>query len=102
MQKEGRLMFVLTGYFELILPYSLSLKDKRKIIQSIIAKHRKRFNISICEIDYHDLWQRTKIGFSAVSSKSHDLENIVEAINNHLDFISEIEISCFEYDLIKH
>ena len=94
-------MLILTGHFELILPYSSSLKEKRKIIQSIIGKQRKRFNISICEIEYHDLWQRTKIGFAAISSQNRDLENIVQSLQNHLDSLSEAEISRFEYDILK-
>ncbi|MDR1615589.1 MAG: DUF503 domain-containing protein [Syntrophomonadaceae bacterium] len=94
-------MFILTGYLELILPYSASLKEKRKIIQSIIARNRKRFNISICEVDYHDLWQRTKIGFAAISGSKNDLETIVKAVRWSLDYYSEIEVSAFEYDLTK-
>jgi len=46
-----------------------SLKEKRRIVKSIIAKIRNRFNCSVAETDYQDLWQRTKITVCVVSNE---------------------------------
>ena len=59
-------MIVLYGRMEVFLPYASSLKDKRQIVQSLIDRLRKRFSISVIEVDNHDLWQRSSIGFAAV------------------------------------
>lgn len=73
-------MFVVYGTIDLYLPYSSSLKEKRKTVQAIISRVRKRFNISISEVDHHELWQRSTIGFSAVSASFAESELIISAI----------------------
>lgn len=78
-------MYVLYGHVELYLPHSLSLKEKRKTIQSIIARIRKRFNISIAEVNYQDLWQRSELGFAAVCNTYADVELMISVIMQTLD-----------------
>lgn len=73
------------GYTELFHPYSSSLKEKRMTVQSITARMRKRFNVSIREVGHQDLWQRSALGFSAVSGSYSDLEYIIEAVKDTLN-----------------
>lgn len=95
-------MYVIYGKFDLFLPHCSSLKEKRKIIQSIIGKFRKRFNLSISEVAYHDLWQRTKLGFSAVSSKHSELLLFIDSIRDTLDnYEDSLSISTFTYEIIN-
>lgn len=78
-------MFIVNGYAELFLPYCASLKEKRKYIQSITARVRKRFNISIAEVSHQDLWQRSVLGFSAVCSSLSEAELILQTIRENLE-----------------
>lgn len=95
-------MYIVYGYIELFLPYCSSLKEKRKFIQSIISRIRKRFNISISEVEYQNLWQRSVIGFTAVSSDKAKLELFVTSIEDTLyKYPSDIEIMGIEYDIIS-
>jgi uncharacterized protein YlxP (DUF503 family) len=73
-------MFVVYGTIDLHLPYSSSLKEKRKTVQAIISRVRKRFNVSISEVDHHELWQRSTIGFAAVSASFAESELILSAL----------------------
>lgn len=94
-------MFLLYGSVELFIPYSNSLKDKRKIINSLIDRLRKRINISICEVAYNDLWQRTVLGFALVSSNNNDLERFITYIDDTLgNYSYDIEITHFDYKII--
>lgn len=94
-------MFVLYGSIELFIPYSSSLKEKRKIINSIIDRLRKRMNISISEVAYNDLWQRAFLGFAIVSSSNNNLEKFLTYIDDTLsNYSSDIEITCFDYKII--
>ena len=81
-------MFVLYGKMEVFLPYASSLKDKRQTIQSLTNRLRKRFSISVAEVDHHDLWQRASIGFAAVCKSVSETELILDAIQNTLDSYS--------------
>lgn len=93
-------MFVLYGSVEIHLPYSTSLKSKRKVINSIIDRLRKRLNLSISEVAYHDLWQRSTLGFAIVSSSIPELEKFVSYINDTLyNNYFDIEITSFNYDI---
>ncbi|NLO22426.1 MAG: DUF503 domain-containing protein [Syntrophomonadaceae bacterium] len=95
-------MYVVYGEITLFLPYCSNLKEKRKIILSIVERIRKRFNISIAEVDEHELWQRCSLGFSAVTSKHGEIESIVEAVYSSLDrHINELQILSFHYDIIR-
>lgn len=82
---EAYNIYVVYGQAELFLPHSLSLKEKRKTIQSIIARVRKRFNISISEVDFQDLWQRSGLGFAAVCNTYADTELMLAVIMQTID-----------------
>ncbi len=73
-------------YFEIKIdiPSSHSLKEKRGIIKSIISRSSKKFNISIAEIEYNDVWQTSLLGVSIVSNDGKIFENI---INNLITFL---------------
>ncbi len=95
-------MYVVYGEISLFLPYCSNLKEKRKIILSIVERIRKRFNISIAEVDEQQLWQRCSLGFSAVTSKHAEIDSIIEAIYSSLDrHLNDLQILSFHYDIIR-
>ena len=53
---------------ECIIHDAHSLKEKRAVLQRILTRLKQKFNVSVAETDYQDLWQRTKIAIVAVSS----------------------------------
>ena len=50
-------MFIGVGRFEFLIPHSTSLKDKRQLVRSVSQAVRKKYNVSVAEVDYQDLWQ---------------------------------------------
>ncbi len=69
---------------ELEIPASHSLKDKRHVVKSVIARVRQDFNVSVAEVDSLDAWQYATIGIVCVSSNrdyAHGLlEKVIDAI----------------------
>jgi len=69
------------------LPYIHSLKEKRRILLPIKQILRKKFNISIAEIDFKEFWQKSIIGISMVSNEQKFIDKIfnkiIEEINNY-------------------
>jgi uncharacterized protein YlxP (DUF503 family) len=55
-------MKILIYQIDLYFQASHSLKEKRGILKSFQNQIRKKFNVSIAEIDYHDVWQSSRIG----------------------------------------
>jgi uncharacterized protein YlxP (DUF503 family) len=73
-------MFIGTLKFEIIIPGSKSLKDKRRVVQSLQDRIKSKFNVSIAEIDHQDKWQRAIIGLCFVNSAKKEIENISQKI----------------------
>ncbi len=54
---------------ELHLPGNGSLKGKRSVLKSITSRLRREFNVSVAEVDLHDVWQSAVIGVVCVSNR---------------------------------
>lgn len=61
-----------------------SLKDKRRIVKSLISRIRNNFNVSVAEIGDYDLWQRTYLGIAFLSSDTSYSNRVLDKI---LEFI---------------
>jgi len=63
------------------IPGSLSLKDKRHVLRSLTDRIRRQFNVSMCEVQYQDQWQRSRLAVVLVNTEwpraRHTLENII-------------------------
>ncbi len=57
-----------------------SLKDKRRIIKSLITRIRNSFNVSISEVDSHDLWQRAGLGAAFVTSDVRFCQRVLSKV----------------------
>ncbi len=74
--------------FEIRLPESGSLKDKRQIIRSLRDRLRKRYNIAVAETEFQDLWQRALIEVVSVSSSRHLLEQMFNRVMDDVEQIA--------------
>jgi uncharacterized protein YlxP (DUF503 family) len=69
-----------------------SLKEKRKVVKSIIADIRRAYPVAIAEVDYQDLWQRADLGVAVVSGSSGHVDRMLTAVRSDLDRRTEIEV----------
>lgn len=83
---------------EIRLPENLSLKGKRQVLKSITTRIRNKFNVSVAEIDNHDLWQLATIGISCVSN---DRRYSNEVLSRVVDFVvnSRFEVEILDYEV---
>lgn len=63
-----------------------SLKDKRRIVKSIIERLKSRFNISISEVDHNDIKTSAVIAMALVSNDTsfidRQLDKIIDFMRN--------------------
>jgi len=78
------------------LPENQSLKGKRQVLKSIIARIRNQFNVSVAEVDDHDLWQLATIGICCVSNDKRYTNQVLSKV---VDFIAG---SRFEVEILSH
>ncbi|MBP1949167.1 MULTISPECIES: DUF503 domain-containing protein [Virgibacillus] len=76
---------------ECILYEGHSLKQKRSVIKSLMAKLRNELNVAVTELDYHDLWQRTKFGIVTVSNEKKHAEQVIQEGLRIIDTFNELE-----------
>jgi uncharacterized protein YlxP (DUF503 family) len=65
---------------ELRLPENHSLKGKRQLLKSVIARIHNRFNVSAAEVDEHDSWQRASIGISVVANDDRHVDQVMASV----------------------
>jgi uncharacterized protein YlxP (DUF503 family) len=56
------------------------LKDKRQVVKSLKDRLRHKFNVSVAEIDYQDLWQRALVAAVTVSSDHAHGESVLRTV----------------------
>ncbi len=64
-----------------------SLKEKRKVVKSVVTRIRSRFNVSVAEIGSNDKWQMIELGISAVGN---DRRFVNSALDNVLSFLESL------------
>jgi uncharacterized protein YlxP (DUF503 family) len=68
-----------------------SLKQKRSVMKRLVMKLRKDLNVAITELDFHDLWQRTKLGIVTISTDRSHAEQIIQEALSIIDTLPEME-----------
>ncbi|HLQ84257.1 MAG TPA: DUF503 domain-containing protein [Pseudogracilibacillus sp.] len=68
-----------------------SLKQKRSVLKRLISKIQKEYNVSITELDYQNLWQRTKLGIAIVSNEYVHAEKMMQKVFETIDSFPELE-----------
>ena len=77
---------VVVGTVEVHLPGVGSLKGKRHALKGLKEKLRRRFEVSVAEVDYQDQWQRAILAVAYVSSSSRHAN---EVVSKAMDFIED-------------
>src|SRR6476661_968350 len=67
------------------LPECHSLKDKRQVIKSVMARVRQQFEVAIAEVDEQDRWQIAKLGVSCVSNSSQHIDEILGRVRRYIE-----------------
>ena len=62
------------------MPMVHSLKEKRSIVKSVIARLRNEFNVAVAEIDEQDRWQIAVLGVVNVSSDATYANQQLQAV----------------------
>lgn len=55
-----------------------SLKEKRRVLKSILARLPKQFNVAAAEIDHNDTWQTAVIALVTVGNDPGYLHGLME------------------------
>ena len=85
-------MKIATVIFRLRAPWVHSLKEKRMIVKSLIAKLQNRFHVSAAEIDEQDTHQIIVIGVAAIVPHNAFGDSLMDEISLFVEENAEAEI----------
>jgi uncharacterized protein YlxP (DUF503 family) len=72
---------------ELRLDESHSLKDKRQVVKSLKDRLQGKFNVSVAEIDYQELWQRGLVAVATVSGNQAHAQQVLQNVEREASFV---------------
>jgi uncharacterized protein YlxP (DUF503 family) len=78
------------------LPENHSLKGKRQVLKSLIARLHNKFNVSAAEVDDHDSWQIASLAVASVSNGERHADQVLAAV------ISFIESERLDAEIIDY
>ena len=86
---------------KLRLPDNLSLKGKRQVVKSLIARLKNKFNISVAEVEDNDLWQLATIAICFVSNdKRFTNEVLSKAVELVVNSQGDFEMLDYEIEIL--
>ena len=100
MNVNNKTMRIATIVFRLRAPWVHSLKEKRMIVKSLVAKLRNRYNVSAAEIDEQDTHQIIVIGVAAIVPHNAFADSMMEDISQFVEENTEAEIIDEEREIL--
>ena len=85
-------MKIATITFEIHAPWVHSLKEKRMIVKSLVAKLQNKFHVSAAEIDEQDTHQIIVIGVAAIVPHNAMADSLMDEISEFVEANTEAEI----------
>ena len=77
-----------------------SLKEKRRIVKTVIARLRNSFNASVAEVADNDVHQRAVVGFALVGNDQGLINSKIDKMFNLAEEFVLAEIADTEMELI--
>ncbi|CDQ19702.1 hypothetical protein SAMN05192559_103359 [Halobacillus karajensis] len=68
-----------------------SLKNKRAVLKRVMTRLQNEFNIAVSELEFQDLWQRTRMGLVTIASNKVIAEQTMQQALTFIDSFPEIE-----------
>jgi uncharacterized protein YlxP (DUF503 family) len=95
-------MIIGISVFELHLPVSRSLKDKRRVVKSLIDRIHQRYRVSIAETDLHDLHQRAEIAMAVVAAGGEsEMDKMMEQVRDIVESDPEVYLTRWDPQILE-
>ena len=85
---------------ELHVPASTSLKAKRGVVKSLVARLRQDLNCSVAEVDHQDLWQRATLGVAVAGGSETGVRKVAQQVEQIVSREPRVEIIRIDVDVV--
>ena len=99
---EFRNMFVGMARLIIDIPASGSLKDKRRVVKSVLARVNNHLKLATAEIGHLDSWQTAEVGLACVSGSPTVARQVIErAVRWIEDTRPDVELISIEIQVLQ-
>jgi uncharacterized protein YlxP (DUF503 family) len=85
-------MLVALERFDLRIPGCRSLKEKRHVVKALTNGLRATFNVSVAEVDHHDLWQRCGLAVATVAGEPFHVRRVIAEVERFVERFGGVEL----------
>jgi uncharacterized protein YlxP (DUF503 family) len=82
-------------------PESQSLKDKRQVVSSLLARIRRQFNVAAAEVDDQDTWQLATLAVVCVSSDRRHADEMCQKVLRWVEEDGEAQLGRTHFELVN-
>jgi uncharacterized protein len=93
-------MVIAYAVYDLHLPGSRGLKDKRMVLRSLKSRIRNEYEVSVAEVDGQDLLQRGCLAVAAIGPDQAPLDALLQRILAFVESHFDGEILGYENEFI--
>jgi len=65
---------------ELLIAEASSIKDKRRVVRSVVQRLRSKFNVAVAEVEGLDSWYSARLGIVCVSNESSHAASMISSV----------------------
>jgi uncharacterized protein YlxP (DUF503 family) len=84
---------------ELSLPGARGLKDKRRLVKSLVERAQHRFRVSAAEVDHHDVWTRAVVAFACVSTSARHAHQVLARVGNFVEHQGDVVLVDYQVEI---
>jgi uncharacterized protein YlxP (DUF503 family) len=84
---------------ELSLPGARGLKDKRRLVKSLVDRAQHRFHVCAAEVDHHDQWRRAAVAFACISTSARHAHAIMARIGDFVEGQADMVLVDFQIEI---
>lgn len=93
-------MYAAVVVLDLHVPASTSLKAKRGVVKSLVARLRQDVNCSVAETGYQDLWQRAELGIAIAGGSEVGVRKVAQQVEQIVSREPRVEIIGVHVDVV--
>jgi uncharacterized protein YlxP (DUF503 family) len=94
-------MLIGLSVFELHIPHSRSLKEKRKVVKGVVDRLHERYRVSVLESGFHDLHQRAEVSVAYLAGSESELDRMAAEMRRNVDDLVEAMVSKWDDKVLE-
>jgi uncharacterized protein YlxP (DUF503 family) len=81
------------------LPGTQSIKDKRRIVKSILDRLHHRFNVAAAEVTHQESWRRAGLAVACVSTSARHADAVLARVAREIEHHGELVLLDYSTEL---